>query len=199
MDWSKARSKLREVSVRLARHIVYLSPDALTISGLLLSFSTPILAYLTKSSLVTAFAASLAMLMDALDGSVARLRGATTRYGAFLDSLVDRLSDTAIVLALYFLDCSYLLVYFTAVLSLTISYIRARAESLGVGGLAEVGFMTREFRGLAILLVYVVHHFLGAHAANYALSVLLAVLCLTVIQRGLHVIRVLQGSVGTST
>lgn len=193
------RKKLRNISMLLAKHVAYLNPDALTVSGLFFSSLTPVVAYLTKNSLSTAAAASLAMLMDALDGSVARLRGETTRYGAFLDSLVDRLSDVFVVLALYLLGCDYLLVYLVAALSTTISYIRARAEALGVGELAEVGFMTREFRSLGILLVYLIHYLIGVRAADYALLVLLAMLSATVVQRSLYVVKFLKEDYGRAS
>lgn len=140
--------------------------------------------------------AALALLMDALDGSVARLRGMVTRYGAFLDSVGDRISDAALVLALYFLGCNFFLVYLVTSLSLIISYTRARAEALGVGGLSEVGFMTREFRSASILLVYLVHYILGTRAADYFLIVLVAVLCATVFQRIVYTLKELRNSEG---
>ncbi|MEM2406927.1 MAG: CDP-alcohol phosphatidyltransferase family protein, partial [Sulfolobales archaeon] len=144
---------------------------------------------------VVAVTASIAMLMDALDGSVARLRGETTASGAFLDSLTDRLSDALLILAFYPLGCDYLLVYLVATLSMTTSYIRARAESLGLKGMADVGLMTREFRGFGILIIYLVHYLLGIDVANYALLVLLLALCATVIQRSYYVIRSLRRGV----
>ncbi|MEM2308203.1 MAG: CDP-alcohol phosphatidyltransferase family protein [Sulfolobales archaeon] len=189
------RKKLRRAPAFLAKHVVYLDPNALTALGLILSMLTPAIAYLTRNSLVVAVTASIAMLMDALDGSVARLRGETTASGAFLDSLTDRLSDALLILAFYPLGCDYLLVYLVATLSMTTSYIRARAESLGLKGMADVGLMTREFRGFGILIIYLVHYLLGIDVANYALLVLLLALCATVIQRSYYVIRSLRRGV----
>lgn len=193
---SSVRRRLRGVSVLLARHVAHVNPDVLTVLGMLFSAMTPVVAYSTRNPLGVAAVASLAMLMDALDGSVARLRGVTTKYGAFLDSLADRLSDALIVLALYLLGCDYLLVYLVAVFSMTISYIRARAESLGVRGLAEVGLMTREFRSLGVLLVYPVHYLFGPRVADYSLLALLVVLCFTIVQRSVYVIRSLRRDYG---
>ncbi|MEM2007311.1 MAG: CDP-alcohol phosphatidyltransferase family protein [Sulfolobales archaeon] len=192
---SSVRKKLRRAPAFLAKHVVYLDPNALTALGLILSMLTPAIAYLTRNSLVVAVTASIAMLMDALDGSVARLRGETTASGAFLDSLTDRLSDALLILAFYPLGCDYLLVYLVATLSMTTSYIRARAESLGLKGMADVGLMTREFRGFGILIIYLVHYLLGIDVANYALLVLLLALCATVIQRSYYVIRSLRRGV----
>ncbi len=187
------RERLRRAPLFVARRAARLHPNFLTALGLLFALLTPPVAYLTKSSLYAAATASLSMLMDALDGAVARLRGSASKRGAFIDSLADRLSDASIVLALYLLGCSYLLVYAVAVLSMVISYIRARAESLGVGGLAEVGIMTREFRCLFLLSIYLLHHMFGARVADYALAVLLAALGATVVQRGLYVLKALGG------
>lgn len=193
---SSVRRRLRDASVLLARHVAYVNPDVLTILGMFFSAVAPVVAYSTRNPLAVAAISSLAMLMDALDGSVARLRGESTKYGAFLDSLADRFSDALIVLALYPLGCDYLLVYLVATLSMTISYIRARAESLGVKGLAEVGLMTREFRSLGILLIYPVLYLFGTRVADYSLLALLVVLCFTAVQRSMYVIRSLKRDCG---
>ncbi|MEM1962622.1 MAG: CDP-alcohol phosphatidyltransferase family protein [Sulfolobales archaeon] len=192
---SSVRKKLRIASTLLAKYVAHLDPNTLTVLGLSLSMLTPMAAYLTKNSLIVAATASLAMLMDALDGSVARLRGKTTALGAFLDSLSDRLSDALLVLAFYPLGCDYLLIYLVTTFSMTTSYIRARAESLGLKGLADVGLMTREFRSFGILIAYIVHYLLGIKAANYTLLVLLLGLCVTVIQRSYYVIKSLKRSI----
>ncbi|MCX8184370.1 MAG: CDP-alcohol phosphatidyltransferase family protein [Sulfolobales archaeon] len=186
------RKKLRSIPESIAKYISFLSPSAITALGLLFSLLTPVVAYITKNSMSAGVIASVAMLMDAFDGSVARLRGIASKRGAFIDSIADRFSDAAIVLALYFLGCDYLLIYLVAAFSMTISYIRARAESLGVRGLAEVGIMTREFRGIAIIAVYLVHYLIGVDYANYLLLILLAILGITIIQRSVYVSTLLK-------
>ncbi|MCS7098949.1 MAG: hypothetical protein RMH84_05360, partial [Sulfolobales archaeon] len=95
-------------------------------------------------------------------------------------------------LALYYLECDYLLVYLAAAFSMVISYVRARAESLGVRGLSDVGIMTREFRCIAVLAVYLIHYIAGASYANYALVALLAALGMTVIQRTFYILSLLK-------
>ncbi|MCS7099903.1 MAG: CDP-alcohol phosphatidyltransferase family protein, partial [Sulfolobales archaeon] len=94
---SAVRRKLRSTTESIARYFVFLSPDAITVLGLILSLLTPVVAYTTKNPLSTGAVALAAVLMDALDGSVARLRGTTSKRGAFIDSLADRLSDAAII------------------------------------------------------------------------------------------------------
>jgi len=187
-----ARRRLRGVATSLARYLTFLNPNYLTLSGLALSLLVPAAALLTKDPLAPMVVAAAAFLLDSLDGSVARLKGTASSCGAFLDSLADRISDASVVLALYLLGCDALLTYVVAVLSLTVSYARARAESLGVPGLSDVGIMTREFRCIYIVAVYTVLYLLGVHVANAALAVLAAGLLVTVIQRAVFIARVLS-------
>ena len=81
----------------------------------------------------------LAGLVDTLDGSLARSTGQARKYGAFLDSVLDRYAELLIYLGIYFyfyrqgnlgpaLTLLFLLILFG---SLMVSYTRARAEGLG--------------------------------------------------------------------
>jgi CDP-diacylglycerol--glycerol-3-phosphate 3-phosphatidyltransferase len=88
--------------------------------------------------------------IDALDGTMARLRGEPSKFGAFVDSVTDRYSELVIFLGLllYYnsLDdpnawINILGVYLAAAGSVLVSYIRARAQSLGYE--AKVGILTR--------------------------------------------------------
>ena len=93
---------------------------------------------------------------DMLDGAVARLGGASTTFGAFLDSTIDRFSDFAIYLgiAFYFAaraNVTYTLLPLVAVFAgLMISYTRARAEDLI--DFCTVGYWQRGERLAAILI-----------------------------------------------
>ena len=187
-----ARRRLRRVADSVARYFVYFDPNHLTIGGLALSLLVPVAALLTGNPLVAMAIAAAAFLLDSLDGSVARLKGAVSSCGAFLDSLSDRVSDASVVLALHLLGCSALLTYVVAVLSLTVSYARARAESLGVSGLSDVGLMTREFRCIYITAVFAVVYALGAQVADVALAVLAVGLAVTVLQRSAFIAKALS-------
>ena len=85
--------------------------------------------------------------IDALDGTMARLREEPSAFGAFVDSVTDRYSELVIFLALIifysqqgeWLNCS--VVYMAAAGSVLVSYVRSRAESLGYE--ANVGILTR--------------------------------------------------------
>jgi phosphatidylglycerophosphate synthase len=122
-------------------------------------------------------------LADVFDGSVARHRGEARRSGAFMDSVLDRVSDMILFSCLFWnlaakgetLQAALALV--TLIVSLSVSHIRAEAEAVGVT-LSE-GLFQRLERFLALLAGLLI-----PGAMPYVL-VLLAVLgAFTVIQRG---------------
>ena len=96
----------------------------------------------------------LAAPMDALDGSMARLSGKVSNFGAFLDSVTDRYSEMIIMagLLVYFIGQSnttaIYLIFAAAVGSILVSYTKARAESLGYN--AKVGILTRVERVIVL-------------------------------------------------
>jgi CDP-diacylglycerol--glycerol-3-phosphate 3-phosphatidyltransferase len=92
--------------------------------------------------------------VDALDGTMARLKGESTEFGAFVDSVTDRYSELVIFggLLFYYVQAGEtlpaLLVYAAAVGSVLVSYVRARAASLGFD--TRVGVLTRMERYLVL-------------------------------------------------
>lgn len=92
--------------------------------------------------------------IDALDGTMARLRGEPGDFGAFVDSVSDRYSELIIYggLLYHFLDVGELLggmlTFVAAAGSVLVSYVKARAEGLGYG--AKIGLLTRVERYLVL-------------------------------------------------
>jgi len=92
---------------------------------------------------------------DALDGTMARLRGKTSRFGGFLDSVVDRYAELILLgglLVFYLQRANWLaivLVYMAAAGSTMVSYTKARGEALGFK--VNVGLLTRVERYLVII------------------------------------------------
>lgn len=92
--------------------------------------------------------------IDSLDGTMARLRGMPSEFGAFVDSVSDRYSELVIYAGLlyYFLHqgdwITALVVYIAAAGSVLVSYIRARAASVGMD--TKVGFLSRFERYLVL-------------------------------------------------
>jgi CDP-diacylglycerol---glycerol-3-phosphate 3-phosphatidyltransferase len=123
-------------------------------------------------------------LFDILDGAVARLRGEERRSGAFLDSVLDRVSD-AILFGCLFWSLSGRaderlaagLALATLVIALTVSHIRAEAEAAGIT-LTE-GFFQRLERYVAMVIGLMI-----PHALLPALAVLTVLGGATVLQRG---------------
>jgi len=136
-------------------------PNTVTILGLV---GNVIGAYLIARGYMTA-GGILVLLMgpvDALDGTMARLRGMAGKFGAFVDSVTDRYSELVIFAGLlyYFVgqgnQTAILLVYASAAGSVLVSYIRSRGQSLSWD--TKVGVLTRMERYLvlapAIILNY---------------------------------------------
>lgn len=122
-------------------------------------------------------------LLDVLDGAVARLRQEESRFGAFLDSVLDRVSDLILFGCLYWslagqgLRLQAALALATMVIALSVSHIRAEAEAAGVP-LSE-GFFQRLERYVAMLIGLTV-----PGALLPALAVLTTLGGITVLQRG---------------
>lgn len=171
-----------------------LSPNAITLMGMLGAVAAGILA--SQGLLLAAGAATLlAGILDLFDGSVARLTGRKSKFGALLDSTADRVSEAAVLvgLAVYYagegslagvaLSCAAMAG------SMMVSYVRARAGGLGVD--CEVGVFTRPERVAAMGV--------GLIAGQWAGVVLLVVVgataaltAVTTVQRVLHVRRELD-------
>ncbi|MFN2236013.1 MAG: CDP-alcohol phosphatidyltransferase family protein [Anaerolineales bacterium] len=126
-----------------------LMPNTITIIGLV---GNTIGAYfLWQGQMLVGGLIILAMgPVDALDGTMARLRGEPSDFGAFVDSVTDRYSELVIFLGLmlYYNQqgdwVNTLGVYLAAAGSVLVSYVRARAQSLGYE--AKVGILTRAER-----------------------------------------------------
>ena len=92
--------------------------------------------------------------VDALDGTMARLRGEPSEFGAFVDSVTDRYSELVIFAGLLFYYASAgdevmaMVTFFAASGSVLVSYVRARASSLGYD--TKVGILTRMERYLVL-------------------------------------------------
>lgn len=96
-------------------------------------------------------------LCDALDGTLARRFNLVSKFGAFLDSLIDRISDflPLIALGLYYRENEYILLLsiFAVLFSFLVSYSRARAEGLGID--CKVGAMERAERSAILIIAFI--------------------------------------------
>jgi phosphatidylinositol phosphate synthase len=130
-----------------------LTPNMLTLFGLVITGVGALLValgLLLPGGIVLAFAG----FFDVFDGALARASGKVYRYGAFLDSTVDRYSEGVVYLGIliYFLDrrdgWRPIVVLIALAGSFLVSYVRARAQSLGFS--CDVGILARPERVVII-------------------------------------------------
>ena len=174
-----------------------LTPNRLTLLGLLIAAASAYL--LSVGQLAAGGAVLLASgTFDLLDGAVARATGQATSYGAILDSVVDRASETVVLLGLLIFYLGHpsdltstsgaVLVYITLAGSLMVSYVRARAEGLGVD--CKVGIMTRPERVVTLGIGLIVGQW-WLPSVSVVLAAIAALALSTTTHRILHVWRVL--------
>jgi CDP-diacylglycerol--glycerol-3-phosphate 3-phosphatidyltransferase len=211
---TRLSSSLRSGTAPVARYLhgVGIRANAVTVLGFALTVAGA--ALLATAQPAAALAVLLlGTLCDTLDGQIARAAGGGTRFGAFLDSTLDRLSDAALAIAAVQLGASmfdpfdpFFVTLGTAdilfwgglvllVASFLVSYIRAKAESLGEG--ASVGLAPREAR-IAIYLTGVAAWAITGNPQLFAAAVAVAAFLatVTVIQRIAHMASALQEKKG---
>lgn len=183
-DW--VRSWAGTFTLPIARVLVKwgLHPNTVTLVGFAACVAVAVvLAYghLALGGVLLILASSL----DGVDGALARLSGAKSRFGAFLDSTLDRLSEGALLFGLLVAMLAQgralevQLIYLTILGSVMVSYTRARAE--GVGYACKVGLLGRLERvlilGIGLIIGWV----------RPTLIFMTIFTWLTVLQRILHV------------
>lgn len=179
---------MRPVGVSLAK--LGVTPDAVTYLGLLIQVGVAVL-IVQGRFLVAGLVAILAAAADVLDGAVAKSRGRTGNFGAFLDSTTDRLSDALFLVPIAWLygvepdiaahDEPWVAAVALAALvfGFLVSYSKARAESLGYD--CNVGIMERAERVILMILA------LLFDIVPPALVILASLSGVTFIQRMVHV------------
>jgi CDP-diacylglycerol---glycerol-3-phosphate 3-phosphatidyltransferase len=175
------------------------TPNAVTVAGTVgvlfgaLFFGAR--GYLVAGALVVTFFA----LTDALDGTMARMRGGSGKFGALLDSSMDRIADGAVFGAVaYYLAGEgnpyggLIAALICLVFGQVVSYVKARAQSLGLN--ADVGIAER----LERLIIVGVGGMISGLGPDWglpaALWVLAALSVVTVFQRLIHASRTEQVS-----
>src|SRR5512141_2765457 len=130
-----------------------ITPNMMTMLGLI--GNTIGAFFLARGEMLTGGIFVLIMTpIDALDGTMARLRGESSDFGAFVDSVSDRYSELIIYggLLYYFLSIGDpvggLITYAAAAGSVLVSYVKSRAETLGYT--AKIGILTRAERYLVL-------------------------------------------------
>jgi len=170
-----------------------ITPNAVTCFSFILAAGAAAL-IATRNLLAAGFVVLIAGLFDMLDGALARYTNRVTSFGAVLDSTLDRLAEGVLLLGILFLyaeegsTSGVLLVGGVLIVSLLVSYIRARAEATGIE--CTVGLFTRPERVIVLALGLFLNQLM------IALAIIAAFSLFTVGQRLYHVWRQLKKSEG---
>ncbi|MBO4163874.1 phosphatidylinositol phosphate synthase [Micromonospora antibiotica] len=193
-----ARAGMTRVVEPVARGLLRagVSPNAVTVAGTV-GVLVGALGFGARGQLVAgALIVTFFALTDMLDGTMARMSGGSTRFGAFLDSSMDRVSDSAVFGAVaYWLategnhsGVAAALICLAA--GGLVSYVKARAEGLGMSG--NVGVAERTERLLIVGVGGLLTGLGVGPALEISLWLLAAVSIFTVGQRVAHVYRQAQ-------
>jgi CDP-diacylglycerol---glycerol-3-phosphate 3-phosphatidyltransferase len=172
-----------------------LTPNAISLTGFALNVAAAGLV-VGRLFFLAGIAFIVGSIMDTLDGRYSRMSGKGTEFGAFLDSTLDRLEEGIVLTAVgaYFAarhdQAAVAAVVAAVLLSLMVSYTRARAEALGVA--CKVGLATRPVRVVILSAGLVFAR--GASLGDFellapAVYVLAGLTLLTTVQRIAHVRR----------
>lgn len=133
----------------------------------------------------------LSGFLDVVDGAVARYHNRTSKFGAFLDSTMDRIADGIIYIGIIFGGyCNWLIGVLAVHSALTISYVKARAESQGVQ--CNVGIAERAVRMIILVIGAIIGYLTSPMYFTYIIIFLVIISYFTVIQRVYHTWRQLK-------
>ena len=191
LDNANARRSVARFIDPMARSLLRLkvTPDGISWfgCGATILISATFLAqgrFLLGSILFGAFS-----LLDLLDGTMARMLGTSGPWGAFLDSTLDRISDSAVIIALIYFylhanvvnaELAVVAGIISLLMSLLTSYARAKAESLDAK--CTVGIAERAERNIIIWVALLISG-LATDVTPYALALLAVLSSITVVQR----------------
>ena len=124
------------------------TPNLLTFAGLFFAIAL----WQFANNWAAALFLVLSLFFDGIDGSLAILQKKTSKFGAFTDSFVDRISEVFWALALYKLGAPAALVFVALLATYVQEYIRARSGGLGHN---EVGIVTICERPVRASLIFI--------------------------------------------
>lgn len=180
----KARKKVAPILQPIARGLakIGVTPTMVTVLGLAITIGGAAMiadGLLWQGGLVAGFG----VLLDALDGPLARLKGTASDRGAFIDTMSDRFGEIAVWVGLgvYLQDdpVGLILCLVALAFSLLVPYVRAKAESWGAEG--RGGWMGRAERMIVALG--------GMILAGFGFPVLIPMLWVFVVLTGLTVVQ----------
>jgi phosphatidylglycerophosphate synthase len=130
---------------------VRITPNILTILGLFFG----LLLFLNANTFWALGLLVLSLICDGIDGSLAIITKKSTKWGAILDSVVDRLTEIFWVLALYKIGADLKLLVIVLLTASLQEYVRARSAGLGVSEVGIVTFAERPVRASFVFVVFI--------------------------------------------
>jgi len=130
---------------------VRITPNILTMFGLFFG----VILFLTANTSWASVLLILSLICDGIDGSLAILTKKSTKWGAILDSVVDRLTEIFWVLALYKIGADLKLLVLVLLTASLQEYVRARSAGLGVSEVGIVTFAERPVRASFVFIVFI--------------------------------------------
>ena len=178
------RPFLTKILNPLAKHL-NINPNIVTVIS---PFIAVLAAYGFANHLLTIL---LSGFLDVVDGAVARYHNKTSKFGAFLDSTMDRFADAIIYIGIIFGGyCDWFIGVLAIHSAITVSYVRARAESPGVE--CKVGIAERAVRMIILMIGAIIGYLTSPIYFTYTIIILVILSYITVGQRIYHVWRQLK-------
>jgi archaetidylinositol phosphate synthase len=194
---TKLKKKVQQMLAAEAQaaHKIGLTPNMISAIGLALSLFSAVAYALAQNQPLLLLLAVILLLAsgfcDTLDGVLARTFQRTSLFGGFFDSLLDRYADAAVYVGVIIGGlCDPIWGLIALAGSLLVSYSRARAEAAGIE-MESVGVAERAER-MIILASASLAAIFWPQILNIGIIVLAVLSNLTVLQRGVHVYRVLK-------
>ncbi|HIE06389.1 MAG TPA: CDP-alcohol phosphatidyltransferase family protein [bacterium (Candidatus Stahlbacteria)] len=155
-----------------------IKPIVLTLTGAIITSASGYF-FASGDFLPAGIIMAIGSILDLFDGELARRTDQVTRFGGFIDSTLDRLSEFAIFLGLFlhYQGRMEIIVLATLFATQMVSYTRARAE--GVGWSCRGGILTR---GMRVILLFI-GAMLGSYYMRYIIGIILIGSVVTFLQR----------------
>jgi CDP-diacylglycerol--glycerol-3-phosphate 3-phosphatidyltransferase len=189
MDWKYPVTKYfyRKLSrpTAIILNKLNLEPNQVTILSFILGAISGFIFYY-KMFIFGLIVLFISEILDCADGDLARLKKKVSKKGEFMDSFLDRVVEVFVFYGLILTNSSQLMLVGTLALvcSILVSYIRSKAELIGIE--CNIGVGSRDIRML-IIMVSVLFAPFYANSLYYGFIIILALSVITVIHRFVHV------------
>lgn len=183
----KLRPQTNKITAKIGEKID-IDPNLVTLLGLFISIFSGVL-FASGNLIAGALFIIISGFCDMIDGAIARSQNRKSKFGGFLDSTCDRFADAAIIIGIMYSGFVDPILGALAIhASITVSYVRSRAEQEGVQ--CSVGIAERAERLLIIIIGSLIAGICGGshHIMLFTIALLTILSYITVFQRVYHVL-----------